>query len=254
MKDTFRFWRRGAVAAAAVCGWLVSAHAQAPGQPPVEEEDEFVDEYATSGADVSDPFQRVNRTLFKFNNSVYDRVLRPFSRGYEAVVPAPGRRGLRSFFNNVRFPVRFANCVLQGKFNRAAAETGKFALNTTVGLAGFIKVSDRYGRLRVPEEDFGQTLGAWGIGPGPFLVLPVLGPSSLRDGVGRIGDYYATPTNWKFMDRYDSWVRTTIQVVDAVSGLPGVLATFDALRRSAVDPYVAFRNAYLQYREGEVKK
>jgi phospholipid-binding lipoprotein MlaA len=220
-----------------------------------EEEDEFVDEYATAAAaPVSDPFERVNRTMFKFNNSVYTRVLRPVSRGYQSAVPEPARRGMRNFFDNIEYPVRFISCVLQGKLDRAGAETGKFALNSTIGLAGFIKVSDRYPALRVPEEDIGQVLGTWGFGPGPFLVLPVLGPSSIRDGIGRVGDAYATPTNWRFMRHEESWIRTTLIVGDVLVGLPVLLATHDALQRSAVDPYVAFRNAYLQYREGEVAR
>ena len=219
-----------------------------------EGEEEFVDEYATVAADVSDPFEGVNRTIFKFNNTIYRHVLRPVSRGYETVVPSPVRRGLTNFFDNVETPVRLVSCVLQGKFDRAGAETGKFALNTTIGLAGFIKVSDEYPMLRVPEEDIGQAFGRWGISPGPFLVLPVLGPSSLRDGVGLVGDYYLTPTNWEFMRQEEDWVRYTVQAVDAIAGLPDRLATHDALHRSAVDPYTAFRNAYLQYREGEVAK
>ena len=250
------WWRSLGVAALVVAPLRLVAQAPETAAPavPVTDEEEFEDEYATPEVRVSDPFERVNRTIFKFNTSVYNRVLRPFARGYEAVIPAPARRGVRSFFDNVEYPVRFASCVLQGKFSRAAAETGKFALNSTVGLAGFIKVSDRYAVLRVPDEDIGQAFGCWGIGHGPFLVLPVLGPSSFREGIGRIGDYYATPTNWKFMDRYDSWVRATLTVSDVISSLPSLLATQDALHRSAVDPYVAFRNGYLQYRAGEVKK
>jgi phospholipid-binding lipoprotein MlaA len=219
-----------------------------------EEDDEFEDEYASVTANVSDPFERVNRTMFKFNTSVYDHVLRPVSRGYETVVPAVARRGLGSFYQNLHFPVRFVSCVLQGKLDRAAAETGKFALNTTVGVAGFIKVSDRFPKLRVPEEDLGQAFGAWGIPPGPFLVLPVLGPASVRDGIGRIGDYYLTPTHWDYLDHYDRWVEVTLQAGDFLTGLPDMLKLHDSLRRAALDPYIAFRNAYLQYREGEVKQ
>lgn len=218
------------------------------------EEEEFVDEYASATLDVWDPFEPVNRTMFKFNHSVYDHVLRPFARGYETVLPAPARDGIRNFFDNLHYPVRLASNLLQGRFDRVAAETGKFALNSTVGLAGFIKVSDRYATLRVPDEDIGQAFGRWGLGHGPFLVLPILGPSSLRDGIGRIGDYYATPTHWNYLDHYDDWVEITLQVGDAVSSLPGLLDTYDSLRRAAVDPYIAFRNSYVQYREGQVKQ
>jgi phospholipid-binding lipoprotein MlaA len=237
-----------------IFAFAVVSAASAAEPASAAEEDDFEDEYADVSTTVSDPFERVNRTLFKFNVTVYNRVLRPFARGYEKVVPAPARRGLKNFFDNAEYPVRLASCVLQGRFDRAGAETGKFALNTTVGLAGFIKVSDHYGVLRVPDEDIGQAFGRWGLGHGPFLILPILGPSSLRDGIGRIGDYYATPWNWKFMDEYDAWVRTTLQVGNAMVDLPPLLDTHDALYRAAVDPYIAFRNGYLQYRDGEVKQ
>ncbi len=231
-----------------------AAVAATPAKSADDEDDEFVDEYATPASSVSDPFEKVNRTFFKFNVSVYNHVLRPVSRGYEVIVPAPARRGLSSFFDNLHFPVRFASCVLQGKLDRAAAETGKFALNSTVGLAGFIKVSDRFPRLRVPSEDLGQAFGSWGIKSGPFLILPVFGPSSLRDGIGRIGDYYATPTHWLFLNQFDRWVPVTLQAGDIITALPDILALHDSLYRSALDPYIAFRNGYLQYREGEVQK
>jgi phospholipid-binding lipoprotein MlaA len=267
MKLDLDAWWRGAIVALTFVAVTALARAQEAvpvtvaenGAPeaapaPAAEEEEFEDEYATKKASVSDPFERVNRTIFNFNTTVSNHVLRPISRGYDAVMPAPARRGIRSFFDNLEFPVRFAGCVLQGKLPRAAAETGKFALNSTVGLAGFIKVSDRYAPLRVPDEDIGQALGAWGLGQGPFLVLPILGPSSLRDGIGRVGNYYASPMSWKFMDQYDSWVPITLRVGDILSDLRPILTAQDALQRAAVDPYLAFRNGYLQYREGEVKK
>lgn len=213
-----------------------------------------MDEYATAGSQVSDPFQRVNRTMFKVNNSLYDRVFHPIADGYDAVVPALARRGIRSFFDNVHYPVRLLGCVMQGKFNRAAAETGKFVVNTTVGVAGFIKFSDRFPRLRVPTEDLGQAFGVWGFKHGPFLVLPVFGPSSVRDGLGRIGDYYAAPTHWRFLTHYDWEIRYGIPTLDTISSLPEILATYDALRKASIDPYIAFRNGYLQYRDGQVKE
>lgn len=262
-------WWRGAILGIVLMTSGLRAHAQmipplagaagaatAATAPAVTEaeEDEFEDEYATATTSVSDPFERVNRTVFKFNTSLYQHILRPVSRGYETVVPAVARRGIGSFYQNLRFPVRFVSCVLQGKMDRAVAETGKFALNSTVGLGGFINVADRYPALRVPKEDIGQAFGAMGFSPGPFLVLPVLGPSSVRDGLGRVGDYYLTPLNWEFVERYDDWVEVTLQVGDTLNTLPDVLRMQDNLQRAALDPYIAFRNAFLQYREGEVKK
>lgn len=250
-----------------VCGQaqLLLAASDAPvGTPPAAAassatatpagDDEFVDEYASAVPQVRDPLERINRTMFKFNNSVYDRVLTPLAHGYENVVPRLARRGIRSFFDNVHFPVRLLACVMEGKIDRAASETGKFVVNSTVGLAGFIRVSDRFPALRVPEEDLGQAFGKWGFGHGPFLVLPVLGPSSVRDGIGSLCDYYATPTRWHFMQSYDWEVRWGVPTIDTLSSLPEILGTYNSLRKAAVDPYIAFRNGYIQYRDGQLKE
>lgn len=203
---------------------------------------------------VSDPFEPVNRSVFRFNDTVYRHVLRPFARGYEKAVPRLMRRGIGSFFDNLRFPVRFVSCVFQGRVDRSAAETGKFLVNSTVGIGGFIKVSDRIPELQVPAEDVGQTIGRWGVGHGPFIVIPVLGPSSVREVAGRVGDGFLTPTSWDFLDHYDWKVRAGLQTADAVNGTPELLATYDSLRKAALDPYIAFRNGYIQYRDAAVKK
>lgn len=214
--------------------------------------DEEEDEYAQPA--VYDPFERYNRTIFKFNDGVYRNVMRPVARGYETITPRFARRGLTSFFDNIRYPVRLAGCVLQGKLDRAAAETGKFLVNTTAGVGGFIKVSDRVPQLRVEEEDIGQTLGRWGFGPGPFVMLPVLGPTNLRDIGGWAGDYALTPTNWSFMNKFDWRVRDGVVVLNTVNNLPDIIVAYDTFNRAAIDPYVAFRNGYTQYREAAIRK
>lgn len=237
-----------------------SAAAAAPDDAAGADEEE--DEYALPA--VSDPFERVNRSVFKFNDGVYRHVVRPITRGYEAVTPAPLRRGLISFFDNVKFPVRFAGCLLQGKLDRAAAETGKFVVNSTAGVGGFIKVSDRFPKLRVPEEDIGQALGKWGLPPGPFIVLPILGPANPRELVGRAGDYVLTPTSWsrgsivpedlQVMNEMSWEWRLGISALDALSAFPEILSAYETFSKSAVDPYVAFRNGFLQYREAVIRK
>jgi phospholipid-binding lipoprotein MlaA len=237
-----------------------NAHAQmlAPagvsgGAPLASAEPEEEDEYATQR--VSDPFAPFNRTVFRFNDSLYRHVARPVARGYQTVVPGLARRGIGSFFENIAFPVRFTGSLLQGKVDRSGREVGKFLLNSTFGLAGFIKISDQVPELKdVPKEDLGQALGSWGIGHGPFLVLPLLGPTSLRDAVGRVGDGFLDPVSWQFVDNADWRVETGLRTLGIIDGLPGVLDTYDALRKSALDPYVAFRNGYLQYRDAELKR
>lgn len=242
-----------------------AAEAPAPAAEPAATDDDYEDEedeYAQPA--VRDPFEKVNRMVFKFNDGLFRHVVRPITRGYETITPAPVRRGLVSFFDNLRFPVRFTGCVLQGKLDRAAAETGKFVVNTTAGVGGFIKVSDRFQPLRVPEEDIGQALGKWGLPAGPYLVLPVLGPANPREIVGRAGDYIMTPTGWgrgsivpeewQVMNDLSWEWRLAISAVDTISVFPEIVSAYDTFNKAAVDPYVAFRNGFLQYREAMIRK
>lgn len=226
-----------------------------PAQPDPEVVDEM-DEYAP--VHVSDPFEPVNRVVFKFNDKLYDYALRPVSKGYTKVVPAPARSGIRNFFDNLRFPIRFVNCALQGKFKRAGRESGKFFVNTVAGLGGFIRISDDVPALAdIPREDTGQTLGVWRIGRGPYLVLPLLGPGTARDTAGVVGDWFLNPMHWKpkkNIEWYDWKVETAVTTVDAVNTIPYLLNTYDAPRRDAIDPYIAVRSAYIQYREAAVKQ
>ncbi len=239
---------------AIVC--IPSAFAQkTPAEPDPEVVDEM-DDYAV--VQVSDPLEPMNRAIFKFNDGLYDYVLRPISKGYTRVVPEPARHGIRNFFDNIRFPIRFVNSALQGKFRRASLETEKFFVNTVAGLGGFIRISDDVPALAaIPREDTGQTFGVWHIGKGPYLVLPVLGPGTARDTVGAVGDYFLNPLNWNPRDKIEwySWeVETGVQVVNGVNSLPDLLNTYDAPRKNAIDPYIAVRSAYVQYREAAVKQ
>ena len=226
-----------------------------PAEPDPEVVDEM-DEYAV--VQVSDPFEPVNRAIFSFNDGLYDYVFRPVSKGYTKVVPQPARNGIRNFFDNIRFPVRFVNSALQGKFKRAGLETGKFAVNTVAGIGGFIRISDDVPALaQIPREDTGQTFGVWRIGQGPYIVLPVFGPGTARDTVGFVGDYFLNPLNWNLRDNLEwyTWeVETGVTVVSVVNTIPDLLASYDAPRKDAVDPYIAVRSAYVQYREAAVKQ
>jgi phospholipid-binding lipoprotein MlaA len=180
------------------------------------------------------------------------------ARGYERVVPEPGRKSLGNFFENLGAPVRIVNSALQAKPARAGKETGKLLVNSVAGLGGLFKVSDRWPALAdVPEEDLGQTLGVWRIGNGPYLVLPVLGPTTLRDAVGGVGDRFLDPLEWGLVediDGYDwTWSAAT-ETVDTVQALPGAVAAYDAVRKDALDPYLAVRSGYLQNRAAETKR
>jgi len=242
--------------------WCAEVARSAPASATPDAPEEEDDEYAQPS--VKDPLERYNRAMFKFNDRVMRLGLRPFIRGYERVVPARVRRGVVSFYDNVKMPVRLAACLLQGKADRASAEVSKFALNTTVGLGGWVKVSDHFAPLRVPEEDIGQALGSWGLPPGPFIVLPLLGPANPREIVGRVGDYVLSPTTWdrgsfvperlEIMEGLSDEWQLTVSALDTVSSFPELLATYEALMNASVDPYVAFRNGFLQYREAAIRK
>jgi phospholipid-binding lipoprotein MlaA len=209
---------------------------------------------------VNDPLQRFNRTVFGFNDELNTHALRPLAHGYAIIVPLPARTGITNFFDNVQFPVRFVNSVLQGKLTRSAQETGKFVINSTAGVGGLIRVSDHISGLAdVPAEDFGQTLGVWGIPPGPYIVIPVLGPSDCRDMVGFAGDYVMSPLNWHTLGIiHCAYISNVVSIALSgtryVNGLPKSVEAYDQIKSEAVDPYIAMRDAYLSYRAAQVKK
>ncbi len=222
---------------------------------PADADDEF-DEYAP--VRIQDPFERVNRGVFAFNDWTYAHVFTPAVKGYETVVRPPVNRAIGNFFDNIRYPVRLVNCLLQGKLSRADLETRKFVVNTLGGLGGLIRQSERVPSLAsLPREDFGQTLGVWGVPHGPYLVVPIFGGHSLRDFGGRLGDTVVSPTGWEYIDLANrEWVgeldwewQTAITVTDTMSTMPAVLKIYDEMKKSAVDPYLSVRDATRRYRD-----
>lgn len=215
------------------------------------------DDYAEVA--VADPLERMNRGLFWFNDKLYLVLLRPVSKGYELVFPSPVRKGVNNAFENVKFPVRFVNSALQGKFKRAGQETGKFVVNTIAGVGGILNISDKIPAIaHVPLEDTGQTFAKWGIGHGAYLVLPFFGPSSVRDGVGLLGDYALNPINWGiFYHGGHDWEHDWTMIpptANTIRSLPDQLAIYDAATKEAVDPYISVRSTYIQNREDAAKK
>ncbi len=221
--------------------------------------DEAEDEYAAATADVSDPLERLNRGTFWFNDQLYTFLLRPISKGYEVILPRPVRKGIDNAFENVKYPVRFVNCTLQGKFKRAGQETGKFVVNTVGGIGGIFRPAEKIPALaNLPSEDTAQTLAKWGVPNGPYLVLPLLGPSSVRDGVGLLGDYALNPVNWPYLYWYGSRAKHDWVIIppsaNTLRSLPAQLDTYDTATKDAVDPYLSVRSAYTQNRAEAVKK
>jgi phospholipid-binding lipoprotein MlaA len=203
---------------------------------------------ATTGpATPGDPWEGFNRKVFAFNEAVDDAVLRPVAEGYRNHVPQLVRTGVSNFLGNIGDAWSAANHFLQGKAQSGLEQTMRFLTNTLFGLGGLLDPASEMG-LKRHAEDFGQTLGRWGFGPGPYLVLPLLGPSSVRDGIGRVPDMAASPSNL-FDDSKANSLATVLTVVDARASLLGVTGLAD---RVALDKYSFFRQGYLARRQDAV--
>lgn len=215
-----------------------------------DELDQFEEEFEEKRVKIADPLICWNRIMFHFNDKFYFWVLRPVSKGYRAVVPSLVRVGVKNFFTNLTAPVRIVNCILQGKWKAADAEFARFLFNSTVGVLGFGNPAKKYPELDTSEEDFGQTLGAYGIGNGFYIVWPILGPSTLRDSVGLVGDFFLNPVS--YVEPVEAYVG--IRSYEEVNDTSFIIGDYESIKKAAIDPYEAFRDAYIQYRKSKVKK
>lgn len=197
-----------------------------------------------------DPLERFNRGMFKFNQGLDRAVIRPAAMGYKSILPSPVRTGVRNALNNVDEPVTFVNDVLQARFRKSGVTALRFVVNSTVGIGGLFDVAGATG-LPIHYSDFGQTLGRYGVGPGPYLYLPVLGPSDLRDGGGRIVDSFTS-----ILNIHDFHVPTEARVALVVVDGLDTRAEFDTdiatLHRTATDEYASIRSVYQQNRKAKV--
>ncbi len=192
----------------------------------------------------NDPFEGFNRAMFKFNQKVDKYALKPVAKGYRAVLPSPVRKGVSNFFSNLREPIVILNALLQGKFIQAVSDLSRFIWNTTAGLYGLIDVASHMG-MEKHHEDFGQTLGKWGVGEGPYLVLPFLGPSNVRDSAGLVVDYETYPPT--HMEEQST--RDKLLLTETVNKRSQLLEAGDILEQAAgQDPYIFVREAYRQRR------
>jgi phospholipid-binding lipoprotein MlaA len=188
----------------------------------------------------SDPLEGFNRAMYTFNEKLDDYVLKPLATGYRAVVPELARRGVSNFFSNLREPAVFVNDLLQAKIARALSDLTRFLVNSTIGIYGVFDVATAMG-LEKHDEDFGQTLAVWGVGEGPYLVLPFFGPSNFRDGSALIVDYELYPPN----HMEEKSTRNKLFVAEAISRRAQLLDASDILEQAAgQDPYVFIREAY----------
>jgi phospholipid-binding lipoprotein MlaA len=201
-----------------------------------------------STADPRDPFERYNRAMFSFNKTVDDKVLKPVATGYVDVIPDLVRTAISNFFGNIGDVWTAVNNYLQGKPREGTNDLARVVLNSTFGIVGLIDVATPAGLVQ-HEEDFGQTLGVWGVKSGPYLVLPILGASTVRDGLARPVDLYADP-----ITQIDSTsVENSLRALRLVDDRATLLYSTRMMEDAALDPYLFVRDAYLQRRESRVR-
>lgn len=215
-------------------------------------ESDDLDEYSHVSL-IPDPIEPVNRGFFWFNHQLYHYAFHPLTKAYKAVLPSPVRTGIYNAFDNLEYPVRFVNDLLQWQPKRAGLETEKFIVNSTAGVAGIFKVSDRISWLKdVPKTDTGVTLAKWGIPPGCYIVWPVLGPRSLRDTVGFAGDLAMYPVTWVTYGAVGGLTGASTLAVsgpDAARNTSDKMDTYNTLTRTSIDRYLSVRSAYEQNRK-----
>jgi len=220
-----------------------------PNAPAADEDfDLLEEELAEKAVTVPDPLKPFNWVMYAANDKLYFWVVKPVTQAYMGIAPRPARIGIRNFFNNLTTPIRYVNCLLQGKGKAAGIESDRFLINTTVGILGFgDPAKDKYGKLP-QDEDLGQTLAVHGVGNGFYLVLPLFGPSTARDGVGIAGDFFLNPL---------LYVKPAEAAIGAgafrrVNESSFHIGDYEDFKEAAVDPYVAMYEAYIQYRNKQI--
>lgn len=219
--------------------------------PSLDDDDDFLDSIDT-GSIIADPIEPWNRFWFGFNDILIENVVSPVHKGYRYITPEGMRTGVSNAYRNIKFPIRFVNCLLQGKGREAGVEFSSFMLNTTAGLGGIFDVASSHKKIVEPQnEDGGQTLGVWGVGEGFYIVWPLLGPSNLRDTFGLGIDYFANPLNYMF----DSWeVDLAVSGYLIFNGLDETINAYETMKGIAVEPYTAIRDGYTQLRRAEIAR
>ena len=199
---------------------------------------------------IYDPLEPMNRAFFQFNDKLYFWVLKPVATGYNAVMPEVMRVSIRNFFSNLVMPLRAVSCLLQGKFEALGIVLVRFMVNTSAGFLGFQDVAKQALNFPVQDEDLGQVFAFYGIGPGFYIDLPFLGPYSIRDAVGWGGGLFINPLNYVV----DFWPNVGVRTYDIVNNTSLRIGDYEAMKEAAIDPYVALRDAYYQYRLHLIEK
>jgi len=236
---------------------------QLPDTPKTEEQtetvdNEFEDEFSEAEiTETSDPLSGYNRSMTSFNDAFFTYALNPVSKAYAVIIPQPFRIGVSNFIHNINYPIRLVNNLLQLKFQNISDETERFIVNSTVGLAGLMDPATHYMHIPKHNEDFGQTLGHYGVGPGFHLVLPFIGPSNARDALALLPDMYLSAlTNFKSYDQYripkNSVESIAVYAFAIINKNSLHLGEYDNLKKDALDLYPFLKDIYEQKRMSEI--
>ena len=199
----------------------------------------------------NDPFEPMNRKIFDMNEGFDKVVLLPVAQVYVDVVPEPARDSVHNFLENLDLPITFANDLLQGEMTRAGQTLGRFTVNTTVGVGGLFDIASDWG-IPDHQEDFGLTLGKWGVGEGPYLVVPFFGPDPPRDVTGQVVDIFLDPTTYVHIDHHIYWSAAR-EVAEAIDLRSRNIDNIESIERSSVDYYASLRSLYRQLRNNEIR-
>ncbi|MBF0126253.1 MAG: VacJ family lipoprotein [Magnetococcales bacterium] len=199
---------------------------------------------------VSDPLEPWNRIVFTINDIFYHGLLKPVAMLYSFILPEPVRIAVGNFFHNLAMPKHFLSALLQGKLDVAGRELSRFGINTILGGLGFFDVAGSHFNLKSGDEDIGQTLGKYGMGDALYIEWPILGPSNLRDTLGLAGDTFLNPLSYY---PHNIWTRAEIYGIKVVNHTSLRIGEYEDLKKAAIDPYIALRDAYLQMRREQIK-
>jgi len=243
--------------AAAGCASSARNTANLPVASPVDDNsssesdfDKFEEELSQKQVTISDPLEFSNRVMFGINDRLYFWVAKPVVQTYKGIVPRPARVCIGNFFENLATPARFINCLLQGKCTEANMELRRFGINTTAGILGFSDPARDRWNLAPANEDLGQTLAVHGFGDGFYIVWPLLGPSTLRDSIGMAGDSFLNPI--RYVEPSEASIG--ISVFNAANDGSFHIGEYESFKSASVEPYVAMRGAYIQYRSKQIKE
>ncbi len=205
-----------------------------------------------------DPLSGYNRAMTSFNDFFYTNILNPTAKAYKVVIPKPARKGIDNVFDNLAYPIRLLNNLLQFKFKYSLIETQRFLINSTIGLAGLIDVANSKFHIKQHQEDFGQTLGFYGVGSGFYIVWPLLGPSNLRDSIGLVTDGLINPMTYMENRGYnllDSNIETISAKTEQIINYSSLhVGEYEKLKKDAIDLYPFLKNIYEQRRKKQISE